>query len=77
MIDVAEKLAESQAIQKLNRAMMSSGGDTAVKMEYAHNFAPESITVLPCTEAAGGVPIQRLDLNNLIAAEAAGASQFR
>ncbi|MEO1482943.1 MAG: SPFH domain-containing protein [Myxococcota bacterium] len=68
---VAERAAEAQAIRKLNNAMASRGGDTAVQMEYAKHFNPESVTVLPCADTQGGVAIQRLDLNDLIAAETA------
>ncbi len=72
---IAEKRAEAKAIQKLNEAMMSSGGDTAVKMEYARNFDPEAITVLPCANGPGGMTVQRLDINDLISAEAVKQSR--
>lgn len=70
-----EKSSEAQAIRKLNQAMLSSGGDTAVKMEYAKHFNPQEIKVLPCPGTGGGVTVNRLDLNALIAAEAQQASR--
>lgn len=72
---LSEKTAEAQAIQKLNDAMMSRGGETAVKMEYARHFNPDSITVLPCAQGNSGMTVQRLDLNDLIAAEAVKQSR--
>ncbi len=67
---VAEKAAEAKAILQLRQAMASRGGETAVKMEYAKNFNPKEILVLPCDESRGtGVTIKRLDLNSLIQAE--------
>jgi len=71
---LSEKEAEAKAIKKLNDAMASRGGETSVKMEYARNFHPENITVLPCAEGTGGITVQRLDLNDLIAAETARSS---
>ncbi|MDF1564857.1 MAG: SPFH domain-containing protein [Deltaproteobacteria bacterium] len=71
---LAEKEAEAKAIRKLNEAMMSRGGETAVKMEYARHFNPDQITVLPCAQGSGGVTVQRLDINDLIAAETAKAA---
>lgn len=70
-----EKKAQAEAATKLRQAMASRGGDTAILGVYVQNFNPDEIVVLPCDERGGGLAVNRLDLNALIAAEAARASQ--
>ncbi len=65
-----EKSAEAEGIIKMRQAMASSGGDTAVLMEYVKGFTPEKIVVLPCESGGNGLTVNRLDLNQLITSEA-------
>lgn len=65
-----EKKAEAESTKKLRQAMASHGGDVAVQRAYAESFAPENITILPCATGSD-VTLNKLDLNALIAAEAA------
>lgn len=67
---LAEKKAEAEGVIKMRQAMASSGGDTAVLMQYVESFSPKKIVVLPCESGGNGLTVNRLDLNQLIGAEA-------
>lgn len=62
---LAEKQANAQGIQKLNKAMAGSGGRTRVKLKIAQALKGKRIVVLP-GGGPGNTSINKLDVNELI-----------
>ena len=69
---VIERAAESEAIKKQNEALASSGGKTMVKLRIAEALQGKQIIFVP--SGKGGAAIQKLDVNQLIAATIAQES---
>ena len=61
---VAEKAAQAQGIREMNEALSGSGGRVMVKRRIADALKGKKIVVLP--GGAGGVGLQKLDVNELM-----------
>ena len=60
----AEGIAEASGIQKMNKALAGSGGETIVKLRIAEALQGKRIVLLPVSE--GGMNLKTTDINGLI-----------
>jgi regulator of protease activity HflC (stomatin/prohibitin superfamily) len=60
---LAERTAKAKAIAKRNEALRGAGGRAMVKLRVADALSGKPIVLLP---SAGGVGVQRLDVNKLV-----------
>src|SRR6266851_4331223 len=67
---LAEQNARAKAIQKENEALAGAGGKTMVKLRLAEALAGKQLLFVPTGK--GGVGLQTLNLNQLLAIYAAG-----
>lgn len=70
---LAEQSAKAQGIREMNQALAGAGGRVMVKRKIAESLAGKRIVVLP--GGAGGIGVQKLDVNELLKAYVAQESK--